>query len=165
MNHNTNKYINAVRKKIKGQGGFTLSELTVYVAIFAVIVVILVATIVQLAQLKNRANSISIIATESSNFFEELIFDIRHCDSFVVVDEETLQVIDGESTKEYSLSSEIIYMTNATDTYEITTNQVRVENLKFADWTSVNSSNLVHVEISLRRGAISENFQTSIHQR
>ncbi len=154
-----------ILKKFIDSRGFSLNEITIYIGIIAVISVMIITIIVQLVQLKNRSTSIAIISTEASNFIEKLINDVRDCDEFILVNDTTLQVNKDSITKEYYLQDDKIYYTESGNTYPLTTNQINIAQLKFTDWTSVNSDNLLHIEVEIERGGINETFQTSVHKR
>lgn len=152
-------------KSFKNQEGTTLIEVVIYIGVIAIIFLSIISLIVQLVQLKMRADSLSAISSEASNFFEKVVLDMRNCDSFLVVDSSTLQVTKSGVTSTYHLSNSKVYINDGVDDSQLTSNLVEITNLTFVDWTSTNSDNLVHAEVSLSRGGISETFQTSIHKR
>jgi type II secretory pathway pseudopilin PulG len=152
-------------KVFKKQKGITLTETIIYIAIIATVVVGIVSISMQLIQLKTRADSLSIISGEVTKFFEKIIYDFRSCDDFEVVDETTLDITTDGVTIRYYLQDSRIYVNEDGSNYGLTSNLARISNLEFVDWTSVNSDNLIHIEIEFERGGINEQFQTSIHQR
>lgn len=149
----------------KIQKGFSLAEVVVYVGIVSMVTVSMLGIIWQLVQMRTYSNSKAIVSTEARNVIQELIGQVRECDSFEVEDSTTLNVTKGADVYTYYLDSSTIFLDNGSDTVNLTTNQVSVESLSFTDWTSINSDNLLHVEFSLLRGEVNEDFQTSIHKR
>jgi len=159
------KLIKYIREKIKLSEGITLTESVIYISIISVVTVVLISIIVQIVQIKTRANSMSIISSEVSNFFDRLIYDVRNADSFTVVDSQTLQVESDSIISTFSLQDSKIILNKESTDYIIVTDQVSVDSIEFADWTSVNSDNLLHIHITLSRGGLDETFQTTVHKR
>ena len=158
-------FMRILKSIIKNNKGITLTETIIYISIVSVVTIILINIMVQFIQLKNNSSSISICSTEVSNVFDKLIYDVRNCGSFSIVNETTLDIVNGGITSRYTLQNGQIAFNNGTNSYFLTTNQVIIQNLKFIDWTSVNSDNLLHIELQIKRGKINENFQTTIHKR
>lgn len=152
-------------KIFKGQKGFTFTEVIIYIGIISIISVMAVSLVLQLVQLKHRAGSMSIISSEASNLFEKIINNVRNCDDFILVDDSTLQVVKDTATIEFELQGTNILVSEGENSYQLTTNQVKVTQLRFIDWTSVNSDDLLHIEVEIERGGINEKFQTSVHKR
>jgi len=159
------KNLKILTKIFRGRKGFTFTEVIIYIGIISIISVMVVSLIVQLVQLKHRASSMSIISSEASNLFEKIINDVRNCDDFILVDDSTLQVVKDTTTIEFRLQDTNIFVTEAENSYQLTTNQVKITQLNFIDWTSVNSDDLLHIDVEIERGGINEKFQTSIHKR
>lgn len=159
------KNIKTITKTIRGQIGFTFTEIIIYIGVISIISVMVVSLIVQLVQLKHRASSMSIISSEASNLFEKIINDMRNCDDFILVDDSTLQVVQDTTTIEFRLQDTNVFVTEGENSYQLTTNQVKITQLHFIDWTSVNSDDLLHIEVEIERGGINEKFQTSVHKR
>lgn len=153
-----------MRKLIKNNKGMTLVEISIYIAIFAIVGILMIGILAQLIQMKAQAEAESIISDEASNFFEKLLYDIRNCDSFTVVDANNLTVVTDAVTSGYALSNGQIEITSGT-TEKVTSRYIAVTDLTFADWTTPNSESLLHVEINLQKGNYNEKFQTSIKKR
>jgi hypothetical protein len=153
-------------KKIQiNQKGLSLVETIIYILIVSLVVGTILSILVQLVQLKTQADSMSIISQEVTNVFDKMINDIHNCDSFSVVNNSTLRVVKDGSTIEYSLSNAKVHVLEGGGDYYLTSNLVSVSQLSFVDWTSVNSDNLIHIELTLTRGKLSENFRTSVQKR
>lgn len=150
---------------LKNQLGVTLTEIVIYIGILSVVSVGIISIITQLITMKHTSDSYGIITSEVNNVFEKMIYDVKNADSFTVADSHTLQVTHESATDEYRLSGGSIVFVDASGSYPLTTNQIQVEDVIFSDWTSTNSDSLLHVELILKRGSISENFQTSVHVR
>jgi hypothetical protein len=150
---------------LNNQKGVTLTEIVIYIGILSVVSVGIISIITQLITMKHTSDSYGIITSEINNVFEKMIIDVRNADSFTVVDAHTMRIVNDGVTDEYHLSGSSIVFVDASGSYPLTTNQVQVESVTFSDWTSTNSDSLLHVDINLKRGTISEAFQTSIHVR
>ena len=155
------------RKLFKQQKGITLTEVVVYIGIISIVVVSIVSIVVQLIQLKASADSMGVMNNEITNLFEKLITDVRNCDSFAVdpIDSSILRVTTDGSTNTYSLQNSKVILNDGLDNFQITSNLVLIDSLTFSDWTSTSSDNLLHLEVEISRGGVSEDFQTSIHKR
>lgn len=154
-----------LRRSLKLQKGITLTETVIYMGIISILGVSIISIALQLIKLKTTADSIGIISSEVTNLFEKLSTDVRNCDSFTVVDGSTLEVVKDGDTSQYFLQDEKVVFNDGTEDFLVTTNLVQVTELTFTDWTSINSDNLLHIEIYLHRGERGEHFQTSIHKR
>ncbi len=152
-------------RKVHSESGITLVEVIIYVAVFTITIVGLLSILSQIIKLKSSANSYSVISSEASLVLEQIIQDMRKCDSFRVNDLSTLQINIGSSEKEYTLNESSVILIENLEEYRLTTDQVKVKSLEFYDWTSINSDNIIHIKITLEKGGISENFQTSVHKR
>jgi hypothetical protein len=131
----------------------------------SVVAVGIISIAVELVKLKTNANSLSMISTEASKFLDKLFYDIRECDNFEVIDETTLDITKGGATQRFYLENSKVYVNDGESITQITSNLTNISQLTFEDWTSVNSDNLVHIEVEFERGNIHEQFQTSIHKR
>lgn len=154
-----------VIKLLKKESGLTYTETIIYVGIVAIVVVTIVSILVQLVNMKTRADTFSAISSETTNFFEKIITDVRNSDSFTVENSTTLTLTKEATTYQYFLQDNQIYFNDGIDSYALTSTLINVDNLTFSDWTSPNSANLLHVQLELERGGINEEFQTSIHKR
>lgn len=154
-----------IRRLLKSSKGITLTESIIYIAVISIVTVVLISIIIQIVQVKTRANSMSMISSEVSNFFDRVLYDIRNADSFTVADTQTLEIEKEGIVSTYSLQTGDIILNKEGVDYIIITNQVSVDFLEFADWTSVNSDNLLHIHITLSRGGLDESFQTTVHKR
>jgi len=154
-----------ILRTIVKQQGVTLIEIVIYIGVLSVVAVGIISIISQLITLKHNSDSYGIITSEVSNVFEKFLYDTREADNFTVVDNHTLRITKDALTTEYRLESDAIVFIDGGNSYAMTTNMVIVEDVTFSDWTSINSDNLLHIELILKRGSISETFQTSIHVR
>ncbi|MBU0975887.1 MAG: type II secretion system protein [Patescibacteria group bacterium] len=153
------------RTILKKEKGFTLTETIVYVAILGIVMSGIIMIVVQLIKMKTTADSLSIIGNEATNLFEKMGYDIKNADSFNVVDTSTIQIIRDGTTYQYSLEGTEIMLGDGFDTFPVTTNMIKVTGLNIIDWTTVNSDNLVHIEVQFSRGNLVENFETNLHKR
>lgn len=149
----------------RNQKGVTYTEIIIYIGIIAVIVVGIVSIIVQLVELKLRSDSIALMVSETSNIFDKMLIDVRDCDSFSVLDSTTLQLSKDGATSLYYSQNSNVYFNDGENDFQLTSNLVNVADFSIVDWTSINSDNLIHIGLTLERGGISEDFQTSVHKR
>lgn len=150
---------------IRDQKGVTLIEVVIYISVLSVVSVGIISIISQLITMKHTSDSYGIIVSEVNNVFEKIIYDIKESDMVSVVDNHTIQVTHNGETNEFRLENNSIVFVDDTGSYQLTTNLVQVEDVTFEDWTSTNSDDLIHIDLILKRGSISETFQTGIHIR
>jgi len=152
-------------KLMHNQKGVTYTEIIIYIGIVALVSSGIIAIIAQLVTLKTNADSYSMITKEAANTFEKIMYDMRNCDTFIVSEEGVLTVTCEGEDHIYYLEDNKVKMDIEGVTSQLTSNLVSVSSLEFVDWTSVNSADILHIEIELTRGAIHESFQTSVHKR
>ncbi|MBN2015363.1 hypothetical protein JW766_00850 [Candidatus Dojkabacteria bacterium] len=153
-------------KRILGScKGITLTETIVYIGLLSIIAVGVISIAMQLVQLRTNASSLSLISSETTKLLDRIVFEVRDCDDFTVIDDTTLEITKDGSITEYYLQDGKIYADEDGDVYQVSSNLVNISQVKYSDWTSINSDNLVHIEVEISRGNLHEQFQVSAHKR
>lgn len=154
-----------MRQMINNQKGVTYTEIIIYIGIVALVSSGIIALIAQLVTLKTNADSYSMITKEVSNVFEKVLYEVRNCDTFSVAEEGELTITCSGEDHVYALEDGKVTITIDGISSQLTSNLVEVISLEFVDWTSVNSADILHIEMDVSRGAIQESFQTSTNNR
>ncbi len=152
-------------KKLLRDKGFTLIEVVLYIAIISILISGVIFLAVQLIMLKSNADSMNLISSESNKLIESILYDVRNCDSINVIDSSTLELTTGSDTRKYYISEGQIYIDENESSYDFSSNLVNYIDFTVVDWTSVQSSNIVHIDFEIERGTLSEKFQISAHKR
>lgn len=154
-----------IKKILKKQKGFTLIEMVIYVGVASIVIVGIVSIVIEIVQVKAKADAYSFMSNEVANIFETMLYDVRHGDTFTVIDSSTLEIEKDGNTKQFYLQDGRVWAFEEGVAYELSSNLLTVTELQFTNWTSINSDNLLHVSLTAQKGEVDETFQTSIHQR
>lgn len=154
-----------MKKQILNEKGMSLTEIIVYVGVFSLLVVGFVAFMVQLINVRSDSSNYNTISNEASNILEQIIYEVRHSDSFNVVSTQRLEVDNGGNIMTYYLEDSIIKVSDGVDINNLSSDKVKITNLEFKDLTSINSSDLLKISFTIEKGEISEDYQTAVHKR
>lgn len=145
--------------------GFTLVEIVIYLAVISVMSVSIIGIALQVVRIKASTNAYTLMSSESSKVFEELLYSVRNCESFAVVDSSTLEVTDNSAVTKYYIDSSRLYHESNSIITPITTDEVEISDVAFVDWTSVNSSDVLSISFSIHTGEYNESYQTTVTKR
>ncbi|MCA9382529.1 prepilin-type N-terminal cleavage/methylation domain-containing protein [Candidatus Dojkabacteria bacterium] len=143
------------KKFIKKENGYTLTELMIYVGLFAIISGALITFLVTTINVKLSIDTTNNFTQESRIILDTITKEMRESYNYDIQDEGTKIVLykdDAQTTEsQIYIDNGTVYLTRENgETNGISSGDLKVQELLFEDYTSTNSRNLIHLRMTIK---------------
>lgn len=143
------------RLNLKNDAGYTLTELMIYVGLFAIVSGAIITFLVTTINVKLAIDTTNNFTQESRIILDTITKEMRESYNYDIQDDGTKIILyknDAETIQsEVYTDNGTVYITRENnETNSISSGDVKIEELLFEDYTSIKSRNLIHIKMHIK---------------